>query len=374
MAQLGPHPQNELTTLQLTKGQRLVLEQITECAEAVSIPVYVVGGFIRELLRGVPVDAADIDLLCEGSAEELCQALQLRLGGTVKVFGKFLTAKLLGPHVVEDVQEIDLAQARTERYPHPGSLPVVSAASLKSDLGRRDFTINSMALPIVALTMASQISAEQLRSKLIDPFGGSSDLEARLIRALHNASFDDDPTRIMRAARYCARIDGIIESSTSNWIEQSIARGCLSTLSIERMLGECVLIACEDRCEHALEVLRHFRLFEHLPLVNAGQTRQIFGQLSGALADLELVSSQEAGELLLRLSAVDEIHSQRSARFRKLGLNSDRIKGIERDVDSALLGDLRPVRTFSRMQNLIRAAASPLEEVRASARTKLGIG
>ena len=373
MTQLESHSMQGIAAVQITKGQRRALEQISECAEAKSIPVYVVGGFIRELLRGVPVDAADIDLLCEGSAEELCRALQLRLGGTVKVFDKFLTAKLSALTSIEDVQEIDLAQARTERYSHPGSLPQVSGANLKSDLGRRDFSINSMALPIVALTTASQISAEQLRSKLIDPFGGCGDLEARIIRALHAASFDDDPTRIMRAARYCARIDGIVEAQTSSWIEQSISRGCLSTLSVERMLGECVLIACEDRSAHALKVLAHYQVFERLPIIQVARTEQVFNQLSSALAQLELVSSQEAGELLLRLSALDEEPSVRRARMSQLGLSNDRIKGIERDVDSALINEAKPLRTFSRMQNLIRASASPLDQARSTARTKLGL-
>lgn len=361
------------TGMQLTNEQRALFEQIADCSQARSIPVFIVGGFVRDLARGAMVDVSDIDLLCEGSAEELCHALQLKLGGSVKVFSKFLTAKLIAPNVLDVVSEIDLAQARTEEYPLPGSLPVVSAATLKNDLRRRDFTINSMALPITALTLAPEVSTEQIRSKLIDPFGGAADLEARLIRALHELSFEHDPTRIMRAARYSARLGAIIEASTSNWIEHSIRNGCLATVSIERMLGECVLVACEENFKHAIAVLQQYRVFENLPIVEIGDLIQTFEWLSEALATLDLASSQEAGELLLRLSAVHSTRGSHSLRLRQLGLSNDRIKGIERDVDSACLPDIRPARTFSRIQYLLRAIASPNEEVRTHARLKLGI-
>jgi tRNA nucleotidyltransferase (CCA-adding enzyme) len=181
-------------------------------------PVYLVGGAVRDLILGRP--RADVDLVVIGDAA----ALAARLGGAATEHERFGTVK-----VEVDGHEIDIATARTETYPQPGALPVVEPAeNLEADLGRRDFTINAMALPL----------EEQ---RLIDPFGGGADLGQGLLRVLHPRSFEDDPTRAIRAARYAARFDFALEAET----ERLLRKTNLATVSADRRRTELERLAAE---------------------------------------------------------------------------------------------------------------------------------
>ncbi len=171
-------------------------------------PVYLVGGAVRDLLLGR--GRADIDLVVEGDAA----ALATRLGGEVVEHERFATAK-----ADLDGHEVDIATARAESYPHPGALPEVQpTAGIADDLARRDFTINAMAIPL------------RRDPELIDPHRGREDLEAGLLRVLHGGSFEDDPTRALRAARYAARFDFELEPETA----ALLGRADLSTVSVDR--------------------------------------------------------------------------------------------------------------------------------------------
>src|SRR6187200_3214815 len=165
------------------------LEAVRQAAED---PVYLVGGAVRDLLLGR--GSSDIDLVVVGDAGKLAA----RLGAETVEHERFATAK-----VELDGHEVDIATARTEAYPSPGALPVVEPAdSIEADLGRRDFTINAMAVPLSG------------GDGLIDPHGGRADLENGLLRVLHARSFEDDPTRAIRAARYAARLGLRLEDET----------------------------------------------------------------------------------------------------------------------------------------------------------------
>ncbi len=210
--------------------------ELARVREVATDPVFLVGGAVRDLLLGR--GRTDIDLVVEGDAG----ALAARLGAEVTAHERFGTAKLtLNGH------EVDLAGARSERYPHPGSLPVVEpGADLAADLLRRDFTINAMAIPL------------QGEPRLIDPYGGEADLAARQLRALHERSFEDDPTRAIRAARYAARFLLSVESETLRLLRAAD----LSTVSSERREAELTRLAAERTAPVGFSLLAEWGLLE----------------------------------------------------------------------------------------------------------------
>jgi tRNA nucleotidyltransferase (CCA-adding enzyme) len=218
----------------LTETAQRVYPELQAVREAASEPVYLVGGAVRDLLLGR--GRADIDLVVEGDAS----ALASRLGAGVVSHERFATAK-----VRLDGHEVDIASARTEGYPHPGSLPVVEPATrLEADLARRDFTINAMALPLLG------------EPELIDPHGGRADLAAGLLRVLHPGSFADDPTRALRAARYAARFNFGPEQGTAALLRDAD----LGTVSADRREAELLRLAAEEEAVRALSLAAEWGL------------------------------------------------------------------------------------------------------------------
>jgi len=145
------------------------------------------------------------------------------------------------------VRLTEFAGTRTETYPHPGALPAVSPAkSIEADLGRRDFSLNAMAIPLAAPL------------SLIDPYGGEADLEKGLLRALHPESFRDDPTRAIRAARYAARFDFELEPGTEALLRQAD----LGTVSEDRERAELLRLAAEPSAPRGFELLAGWGLIE----------------------------------------------------------------------------------------------------------------
>ena len=199
-------------------------------------PVYLVGGAVRDLLLGR--GRADIDLVVEGDAATFAA----RFGAEVIAHDRFGTAKVkFAGH------ELDVASARSETYSHPGALPEVqTGARLKDDLGRRDFTINAMAIPLHG------------DPKLIDPYGGEADLATKRLRVLHARSFVDDPTRAIRAARYAARFGFELEPETADLLR----RADLGTVSAERQQAELLRLAGESQAVRGFELLAEWGLVE----------------------------------------------------------------------------------------------------------------
>jgi tRNA nucleotidyltransferase (CCA-adding enzyme) len=223
------------------------LDRLRQAAEGA--PLYLVGGAVRDLLLGRPRD--DVDVVVEGDAA----AVARRLGGEVIEHEQFSTAKATLGELV-----IDLASARAESYPAPGALPEVRPAGLNEDLARRDFSINAMALPL------------QGEPELIDPHSGRTDLQAGLLRVLHERSFVDDPTRALRAARYAARFGFELESETAELLREAD----LGTVSGDRRAAELLRLASEPEAARGFELaagwgilhLRHGAA-ELLPAVDA---------------------------------------------------------------------------------------------------------
>lgn len=189
--------------------------------------VYAVGGFVRDMLLGIPND--DIDLVVEGDGVAFAQTLGERLGARIRPHLKFRTAVLILP----SGQKLDVATARLEYYEYPAALPVVELSSLKMDLYRRDFSIN---------TLAVHLSPAHF-GRLVDFFGGQQDLKDGVIRALHSLSFVEDPTRIIRAIRFEGRFQFRIGAQTERLIKNAVRLNIFQRLSGARIRHELRLLA-----------------------------------------------------------------------------------------------------------------------------------
>ncbi|MBI2684646.1 MAG: CCA tRNA nucleotidyltransferase [Actinobacteria bacterium] len=175
-------------------------------------PVFVVGGAVRDCLAGRD-PGVDIDLVVEGSAITLAEAVAEQLDAALTAHPAFGTAELSRT----DGLRIDVASARRERYPAPGALPVVSPGTLREDLARRDLTVNAIAVRLDGSSVG-EITAHT---------GALGDLADRRARILHPASLSDDPSRLVRLARYSTRLGLAIEVDT-----QTAARVCAPTLDV----------------------------------------------------------------------------------------------------------------------------------------------
>lgn len=167
-----------------------MLERIGKMACRHNAAVYLVGGFVRDLLLGR--ETRDLDLVVEGDGLGFAALLAQELGGQVRIHPPFLTAVVTEPSGLQ----LDIATARSELYPEPAALPEVEPADLDQDLFRRDFTVNTLA---VRLPPDDPL-------EIVDPFGGRRDLEAKTLRVLHDRSFQDDPTRVLRGVRFEVRL------------------------------------------------------------------------------------------------------------------------------------------------------------------------
>ena len=184
--------------------------------------VHLVGGSVRDLLRGVA--PRELDVVVEGQIEPLLEAL----GGEQVVHDRFGTAS-----TSLDGARIDVTMSRRERYPHPGALPEVEPAPLAEDLLRRDFTVNAIAVTLPEGEMSAATHAYE-------------DLDAGLLRVLHEQSFIDDPTRLWRLGRYGARLGFDAEPATAVLARDALASGALQTLSGTRIGAELRLALGEE--------------------------------------------------------------------------------------------------------------------------------
>lgn len=190
------------------------------------MPAYLVGGFPRDLILGL--ENWDLDITVDGDGIGFAEVLSRKLNSRLVRHERFGTASLVSGCRLK----IDVATIRKETYPFDASLPVVRKGSLKDDLFRRDFTINAMAI---------DLSAGGGR-RLIDMFGGRDDLLARKIRIMHDRSFKDDPTRILRAIRFQRRYGFRIEGRTLRLLKEAVGLGMLEKVHPHRMRDELALM------------------------------------------------------------------------------------------------------------------------------------
>jgi len=202
-------------------------------------PAYLVGGAVRDLMLGIA--SPDLDIAVEADAHATARALAERLGGVVREHDRFATATVY----LDANLWIDIAQTRTETYPTPGSLPVVNPAELVDDLRRRDFTINAMAVAL---------RGDEL-GHLHDPHDGRRDLDDRVVRVLHDQSFLDDPTRLIRAARYETRLGFHMDDHSERLARDAVEIGAMKTLTGTRLRDALFLLLAEHDAPSALKRL-----------------------------------------------------------------------------------------------------------------------
>jgi tRNA nucleotidyltransferase (CCA-adding enzyme) len=258
--------------------------------------VFLVGGAVRDMMLGR--EPRELDLVVETELEPVIA----RVGGARRLHDRFATAKL-----TVDGAQYDLARARRETYAHPGALPSVSPASLDEDLRRRDFTVNAIALAI----------AGPRRGLLIAHGSAIADLRAELLRVLHDASFVDDPTRLLRLALYEARLGFSIEPHTLELAGAAVADGALMTVSGARIGAELRRLACECDPVRGLTALHELGIDRVLA--------SSFGLADPALAQRALALLPEDGEratLVLATAGLDVPSPELWALLTRLGFEA----------------------------------------------------
>ncbi|MDF1513042.1 MAG: CBS domain-containing protein [Anaerolineae bacterium] len=274
----------------------LIREIGTEAATMDAI-IYFVGGIVRDLLLGLPI--TDVDIVVEGEAIALGDALARKYGGKIRTHSRFGTVKWILPDdiwsgIIEQKTEeenqgingshfltplikntgnlpryIDLVTARTEFYDHPTALPTVQKSSIKQDLHRRDFTINTLAIRL----------DPQRWGEILDYFGGQTDLDKGIIRVLHSLSFIDDPTRILRAARFEIRLGFHLDERSEALIDEAVP--LLNRVTGGRIRHELDLIFQERQPEAVFDRLQVFKVLKQInqELVSDRWLKQHFGKL-----------------------------------------------------------------------------------------------
>ena len=220
----------ELLLSRIPEPDLTLLRSLGALADERGTTAFVVGGVVRDLF--LDVTNYDLDVVVETDATDFAEAAAALLGGSVKAHTRFGTVILVLP----GGRKIDLATARSEVYERPGALPTVTPGEMESDLKRRDFSINSMALVLNADGFGT----------LLDPFDGRRDLTNQILRVLTNVSFEDDPTRILRGIRFCARFGLSMEPVTEALLRRAVNERLTDTVSGERLLNELKLILSED--------------------------------------------------------------------------------------------------------------------------------
>ena len=245
---------SDLLETSLDKARLDLIRRVAEEATGGGLPLYMVGGSVRDLVLGRPIN--DFDIIVEGDAIALARSLSRKHGGGVTAHTKFGTAKWFLPgDLKNDHDTLDLISARSETYRHPAALPTVQFGTIEDDLRRRDFTINAMAIRLDGVHFG----------ELRDDLHGMDDLQKNVIRVLHSRSFIDDPTRMYRAVRYEVRYGFSIAEETLALIPE--ARTLVEKLSPQRIRHELDLILDESQ---AVSMLKRLDELDLLTCIHPG--------------------------------------------------------------------------------------------------------
>jgi tRNA nucleotidyltransferase (CCA-adding enzyme) len=257
-----------------------LLQAIGAEAFAQSIPAYVIGGTVRDVL--LKCDFSDLDLMIEGDAISFAKKLKEDWRKILPYFcapAKFISFKRYGTAklnftspVISTLTELDFASARRESYPKPAEAPVVEKGTLKEDLARRDFSINAMAV---------SLSPDSF-GKLIDLFDGAEDLKNKVLRVLHPNSFVDDPARLIRAMRFAGRFGFKLGESDRKLFEEAIDKKYLKLLPPRRLFEELKKAFSDREAINVISALEQSKIL-----------KQVFGDLD-FLQAIELASKNLA--------------------------------------------------------------------------------
>ena len=232
----------------LPRARASLLRALGKLADEGGVSLYLVGGVVRDLL--LEQENWDLDLTVEGDGIAFARLVADRYGAGLAVFERFATARLAFP----DGLKMDIATTRRESYAQPALLPTVQPASIEEDLSRRDFTINALAV---------QLNPQQF-GRMLDPYGGQSDLRACTLRVLHAGSFQDDPTRIFRAIRFEQRLGFRLEPTTLRLLAQAASTNLIQRLSGPRLQNEILLLLAERDPVRAIARLEQLKLLRFL--------------------------------------------------------------------------------------------------------------
>lgn len=260
-----------------------LLQTAGQTAREMGVEVYAVGGFVRDMLLSIPND--DIDLVVEGDGLAFAQTLAEKLSARVRPHLKFRTAVLILP----TGQKIDVATARLEYYEYPAALPVVELSSLKMDLYRRDFSINTLAVHLCPPNFG----------RMVDFFGGQQDLKDGVIRVLHSLSFIEDPTRIIRAIRFERRFQFRIGGQTERLIKNAVRLNIFQKLSGTRIRHELRLLAEDSAPVEALVRMRDLGLLQEIhPLLHFPPSKEaLLGEIERVVTWYRLLFRRETPDL-----------------------------------------------------------------------------
>ena len=297
------------------------LSTIGNLADEMSYHAYLVGGFVRDLL--LRIENYDIDIVVEGDGIRFAGALARLVNAKIRTHKEFGTAKVTYP----DGFSVDIATARLEYYKAPAALPIVEHSSLKLDLYRRDFTINTLAISLNKNT----------KGELIDFFGAQRDIKEKAIRVLHSLSFVEDPTRVLRAVRFERRFSFQIGKFTLNLIKNTIKMGFLSRIKGSRMWTELSLILSEENPGSILKRLQELDLLKFIypQLAFDAEKEKLFREMDTVLKWYTLLYKSKLNPVFYYLlGLVDHAGLNDVAELsRKLELSETVRKKLINDVD-----------------------------------------
>ncbi|MCD6281641.1 MAG: CBS domain-containing protein [Deltaproteobacteria bacterium] len=301
------------------------LKDAGELGASMGFNVYLVGGIVRDML--LRIDNLDIDLVVEGDGISFAKALSKKLNARVACHEKFKTAVI----TLRDQMHIDIATARLEYYNYPGDLPQVEESTLKLDLYRRDFTINTMAIAL----------NPQRFGELIDYFGAQRDLKEKRIRVLHSLSFVEDPSRILRAIRFEQRFGFSLGKQTLSLVQSAIKAGFLKEVSSRRIFHELRQILSEENPVVCMDRLKELGILNamHSDLDFNSSKRDLFLSIKETLTWFNLLYTHETVQswALYALALIGSMKSSRAVSLLKsLGLEPREIRKVLASRDTVL--------------------------------------
>ena len=323
---------------------RTLVATITRLAARHGGRAFLVGGVVRDLVVGRAVEPSDLDVVVEGDAPALAQALAEELRAPVVVHGRFLTASVDVPNL----GVVDVITSRSERYDVRGALPRVMPAGIRQDLRRRDLTVNAMAIELGTGSF-----------ELVDPFGGRVDIARRRLRILHPLSFVEDPTRIFRAARYAARLGFRLDRWTASAERRALDLVPYPALSGPRLLGEIERTLAEPDPGAVLKSLGQagaFRLLD--PRYRFTRTTHArTGELRAALAWARAVGLDDVPMGLTIVCLLrDQSPEVRPSALGRLGFSGEPLARLARALDetAAVLATLEGAMAASARARVLR--------------------
>ena len=220
-----------------------LLKELGQVAQKHGLKIWAVGGFARDFV--LHKTTKDIDICAENNTAPLINYCQKTRGAKVQKFNNFGTARV----IFKDGFKLDFVCCRKETYPRPAALPVVSKATIKEDLFRRDFTCNALAL--------SLLPAEFF--KIYDSYNSLKDIKSKKVSVLHSKSFEDDPTRLYRALRFAARLNFTLSKETEKLFKAALVKNYISLLSPVRKTNEIIKFLEEEKPSKVFNLIKKYK-------------------------------------------------------------------------------------------------------------------